>query len=84
MFGIIFFCRHSVGGQRVLTVVCTACATERSLTELEDDDNVDTLDKYLHTHGRGGSRILCKGGPEYCARAFNSVRAKFGFLINYS
>jgi len=31
---------------------------------------------------RGGSRILCKGGPEFCARV--SERAKFGFLINYS
>ena len=27
---------------------------------------------------RGGFRISCKGGPEFCARA------KFGFLINYS
>ena len=31
---------------------------------------------------RGGFRILCKGGPEFCARV--STRAKFGFLINYS
>ena len=51
MFGIIFFCRHSVGGERVLTVACIACATERSLTELEYDDSVDTLDEHLHTHG---------------------------------
>ena len=29
---------------------------------------------------RGGSRILCKGGPELCARV--SGCAKFGFLIN--
>ena len=31
---------------------------------------------------RGGFRILCKGGPEFCAHI--SACAKFGFLINYS
>jgi len=33
---------------------------------------------YFH-NTRGGSRIFCKGGPEFCARV--SARTKFGFLI---
>ena len=41
--------RCSVAGENILRVACTVHSIERSLTELEDDDNIHTITGQLAT-----------------------------------